>query len=244
MKIKIPGAHQRGSILLRTVLTLFILSALLMRASAQKALVVSVFSKYGLDESILDPANLRLPTDYAFELKESTIIAGKTKVLIAKFNPAASGREQWNVVSVDGKTPTLYEINTFRNTRSKPPVDIPDEASYKIESETADQLAISYKLNNTIIPKDATFLKDCKAILTIDLKKKQLSQLELLNEKPVKIGPLTANRFNIVTRYTYEPSTKRYLPISDNLDMEAKFIGKTVSTQVETVYSNYKKATK
>ncbi|GAA4312675.1 hypothetical protein GCM10023149_08130 [Mucilaginibacter gynuensis] len=212
-----------------------------MQASAQKSLVTSALSKYGLDQSFLDAANLRAPVDHAFDLKESTTVAGKTKVILAKFEPSATEHERWKVVSVDGKSPSLYETNTFRNARAKPPVDKPDETTYKIDSETTDQMVISYKMDAASIPKEASFLKDCRVILSIDLKNKQLTQLQLLNEKPVKIGPLTANKFEIVTKYFYDKLTKRYFPLNDNVHMDAAFLGKTVTTQIETVYSNYTK---
>ncbi|GAB3921698.1 hypothetical protein [Mucilaginibacter myungsuensis] len=231
-----------GKTNLKTILAITLMAISTLDASAQKDVVVNAFKKYGLDQSILDPMNLRLPTDRTFELKESTTTAGKTKVLIANFNPAASGREQWKVVSVDGKTPSLYESNTFRNAREKPTVDKAVETSFKIESETADNLVISYKLDAASIPKDAGFLKDCRASLTIDLKTKELQQQQIINEKPVKIGPLTADRFQITTNYSFDKISKRYLPLKDALNMEAKFLGRAVTTQVETVYSNYSNA--
>jgi len=144
-------------------------------------------------------------------------------VLEARFDPSAAVREQWKVVSADGKAPSLYESNMFRNTREKSPVDKPDEGTYKIDRETAEQLVVSYKLDPASIPKDAAFLKDCRAVLTIDLPIKQLVTLQLVNEKPVKIGPLTAKKFGIVTTYTYDRSGRRYLPLKDILDIEAAF---------------------
>ncbi|WP_143822246.1 hypothetical protein [Mucilaginibacter pedocola] len=223
----------------RILCTLFLLSAFAIQATAQKALVLAALSKYGVDQSFLDPANLRLPVDHSFELKESATTAGKAKVTLAKFNPSAKDGEQWNVISVDGKSPSLFEANTFRNTRAKPPVDKPDEKTYRIDSQTAEQIIISYKLDATIIPMDARFLKDCRAVLTVDLKDKQLKQLQLVNEKPVKIGPLTAKKFEITTKFVYDKQARRYFPINDNLNMEAAFLAKTLTTVVETVYSNY-----
>lgn len=218
-----------------------ILSASATQVSAQRSLVTAAVIKYGLDGSFLDPVNLRTPTDRAFALKESTITAGKTKVLEARFDPSSASREQWKVVAVDGKAPSLYETNIFRNIREKAPVDKPDERTYRIDGETADQLVISYKLDAASIPMDALFLKDCRVLLTVDLRTKQLVTLRLVNEKPVKIGPLTAGKFSILTTFTYDSTGRRYLPLKDLLNMEAAFLGKTVTTSVETVYSDYSK---
>lgn len=226
---------------LKGIYVFLLLTIFVNRASAQKSLVTDALLKYGVEQSLLDPASLRLPVDYAFELKESTMVAGKTKVLLARFDPSAAGSDQWKVISADGKAPSLYENNTFRNTRAKPPVDKPDETTYRIDSETEGQMVISYKLDAASIPMDARFLKDCRVILTIDLKNKQMTKLQLVNEKPVKIGPLTATKFEIVTNYVYDKSAKRSFPYKDNLDMEAGFLGKTITTRMETVYSNYTK---
>ncbi|MCC8407798.1 hypothetical protein LJ707_02575 [Mucilaginibacter sp. UR6-1] len=224
-----------------SLFTFILLSLCATQVSAQRSLIAAALSKHGVDPSFLDPANLRTPVDCAFSLKESTITAGKTKVLEARFDPSATGREQWKVISVNGKAPSLYETNTFRNTREKPPVDKPDEATYKIDTETAERLVVSYKIDAASIPKDAVFLRDCRAVLTVDLRTKQLLTLQLVNEKPVKIGPLTAKKFEIVTTYSYDKQSRRYFPLSDILDMEAAFLGKTVTTRVENVYSGYSK---
>lgn len=239
MKNNISAYRTLSSTSLKGIFTVLLLTIFVIRASAQKSLVTTALSKHGVDQSVLDPVNLRLPADHAFGLKESTTAAGKTKVLLATFDPSVAGPDRWKVVSVDGRAPSLYENNTFRNTRAKPPVDKPDETTYKIESETADQLVISYKLDAASTPMDAAFLKDCRVVLSVDLKDKQPVQLQLVNEKPVKIGPLTAKKFEIVTKYLYDKAAKRYFPLKDNLNMEAAFFGKTLTTQIETVYSNY-----
>lgn len=222
-----------------TISSLVILMICNMQAAAQKSVVTAALSKYGVDPVFLDPANLRTPADHAFDLKESTTTAGKTKVIRARFEPLGAGREQWKVTSVDGRSPTRYETNTFRNTREKPPVDKPDETTYRIDSETPEQLVVSYKLDAASIPKDAAVLKDCRAVLTVDLRTKQLAQLKLVNEKPVRIGPLTASKFEVVTMYAYDKQLGRYVPSKDNLDMFAAFLGKSVTTQIETLYSNF-----
>lgn len=236
-RVYLTSANSR----LKAIFTFLLLSAGMTEASAQKSLIINTLSKHNIDQSLLDPSNLRVPVDRAFDLRESTTNAGKTKVLEAKFEPSGAGREHWTVVSVDGKKPSLYETNMFRNTREKSPVDKPDETTYRIDSETADQLVISYKLDAASIPRDATFLKDCRAVLTVDLKSKQLTQLQLVNEKPVRIGPLTASKFEIVTKYDFDKLARRYLPLKDDLHMKAAFLGKTISTYIETIYSGYNK---
>lgn len=210
-----------------------------MQATAQRSVVTAALSKYGVEPVFLEPANLRTPADRAFDLEESTTTAGKTKVILARFEPAGADHEKWKVTLVDGRTPTRYETNTFRYTRKKPPVDKPDEATYRIDSETTELLVISYKLEAASIPKDAAVLKDCRVILTVDLRTKRLAQLKLVNERPVKIGPLNASKFEVVTQYTYDKQMGRYLPLKDNMEMEAAFLGRSVTTHIETVYSGY-----
>lgn len=239
MKNRTCTPHIFKSVALKGFLVLFLLTGGVFRASAQKSTVISTLSKYGIDPSFLDPVNLRTPADQVFDLKESTTVAGKTKVILAKFDPSATGRDQWKVIAVDGKTPSLYESNTFGNTRTKTPVDKPDEKTYKIDSETEEQMVISYKLDETCIPMDARFLKDCRVLLTVDLKNKHLKQLQLVNEMPVKIGPIAVEKFQIITTYVFDKLSGRYFPINDDLNMEGAFLGKNLTTRIETVYTNY-----
>jgi hypothetical protein len=225
----------------RTLLVLFILVVSTLHVSAQKTVVLDAFSKHNIDAGMLNPANLQEPDDYAFDLKQTTIAAGKTNVTIAKFDPSRPKEEQWTVVSVDGKSPSKGDVNSFRKNKVKQQSsEQSDDASYKIEKESADYLVISYKPNATTVPKDAAFMKDCRLYMTINLKTCKLEQVQAQNEKPVKIKILNVEKFDLVMKYN-QNDAKRYFPVNEDLNIQAKFIGQPVTVQTLTERSNFVK---
>ena len=209
-------------------------------ASAQKSTVTAALAKHGIDESVLTPANFKAPLDYGYDLQQTTTTAGKTKTIVANFNPSG-GEDKWTVVSVDGKAPSKGDIKSFREGRAKQTASKTDDASYKVEQETADQLTYSYKMDASSLPKDAEALKDCRLYMSINLKTKQPAQLVAKNEKPIKIGMLKAEKFEMTSKFDANGQEKRYFPVNENLDIQAKFMGQTVTVQTVTAYSNYAK---
>jgi hypothetical protein len=226
----------------KTLLVLFLGMISTLTVSAQKSVVLDAFSKHGIDVSILNPDNLQQPDDYAYDLKQTTITKDKETVTIAKFNPAGPQDEQWTVVSVNGKAPSKYDTNTFRKNQAKPATTAKtDDASYKIEKETPEYLVVSYKSDPATISKDASFMKDCRSYLTVNLGTKKLEQVQTLNEKPLKIKILNAEKFDLVQKYTFNEQAKRYFAVNNNLNILAKFLGQGVNIQTITEYSNYTK---
>lgn len=210
--------------------------------SAQKSKVLDAFFKYGIDSSILNPEKTKRPDNLAFDFKQTIITSASEAVTIAKFDPSASGPEQWSVVSIDGKSPSKSATNSFRKNQSKTsPTPPTDETSYKIEKETPDQLVISYKVETGSLTKENAFVKDCRFYMTINLKTKKLDQIETLNEKPIKVNILTADKFDIVVKYKWNDDARQYVPVNENLNMEAKFIGQATNVKTITEYSNYAK---
>lgn len=226
---------------LKPLAVFLLLVTVALGAAAQKSVVLDALSKHGIDAGILDPPALQQPDDYAFDLRFSSTAAGKQTVTVAKFDPSNSAEERWTVVSVDGKTPTRAEINSFRKNRSKPQSASPraDDASYKIDKETADFLLISYKQDAASVPKDASFMKDCRSYMTINLKTRKIEQVQAINEKPVKVNILNAEKFEVTVKYNWNEQAKRYLTASDNLNMLAKFLGQTTTVETVSEYSNY-----
>lgn len=228
--------------IMKAVLALFLLISFTFSTSAQKSTVLAAFSKYNIDAGILDANNIKQPEDYAFEFKQTIIAGGKQTVTVAKFDPSNSKEEQWTVVSVDGKTPSRGEISSFRKNQNKQASSTQtDDASYKIEKESSDYLVVSFKQDANSVPKDAAFMKDCRSYLTINLKTKKLEQAQSINEKPVKIKILNAEKFDLVIKYTWNEQAKRYLTASENVDIQAKFLGQATNVQTLSEYSGYTK---
>nr|WP_294872085.1 hypothetical protein [uncultured Pedobacter sp.] len=230
------------SLSIKMLIALFLLVTCSLTASAQKSAALNALSKYGIDANILNADIIQQSEDFAFDFKQTTIAAGKQTVTIAKYDPSSPKEEQWAVVSVEGKSPSKGEINTFRKNQNKEVKSTQtDESSYKVEKESADYLVISYKLDPASVPKDAAFMKDCRSYMTINVKTKKIEQVETINEKPVRIKILNAEKFNLVIKYTKNDQSKRYLPVSQELNMLAKFMGQEVTVQTITEYSNYTK---
>ncbi|ASZ12586.1 hypothetical protein KTO58_11595 [Chitinophaga pendula] len=233
-RLQVPGIKQ--------VVALSLLVTSTLTVSAQKSVVLDAFSKYGIDASLLEPTTLQQPTDYAYDLKATSTAAGKQTVTMAQYDPSKPAEERWTVVSVNGQSPSRGEVNSFRKEHAKPASSSrADDASYKIDKETADYLLISYKQDPTSLPKDASFMKDCRMYMTINLKTKKAEQSQVLNEKPVKIKMLTAEKFEIMVKYNWNSEAKRYFTVSEALDMQAKFLGQTANVETASAYSNFAK---
>lgn len=238
-----PNAHRLSwpQTFIKTFAGLLLVAAGTMTAAAQKSAALDALSKHGVDAGVLDAAQMRQPDNFAYDLTFTSTAAGKTTTTAAKYDPSASGDERWTVVSVNGKSPSRMEVNSFRKDHSKPkPAEArPADASYKVEKETADQLIISYKHDPATISKDASFMKDCRSYLTINLLTKRVEQVEALNEKPVKINILNADRFDLTVKYVWNEQAKQYLTVSEHLEMDARFMGQAANVETLSVYSNY-----
>lgn len=231
------------SISIKSLLVIFLLAVSTYTVSAQKSVVVAALSKHGIDAGILDPQTMQQQDDYAFDLKFTSTTAGKQTVTLAKFDPSNPESERWTVVSVDGKSPSRAEINSFRKNHSKqqPVTTRADDSSYKIDKETADYLLVSYKQDPASTPKDAGFMKDCRFYLTINLKTGKAEQVQAINEKPVKIKILNAEKFELTVKYSWNDQAKRYFTINEDLNMLAKFLGQTTTVETVSEYTNYTK---
>jgi hypothetical protein len=243
------GAAAQGKALVRVqenrmklLLVVLLLALSTATAFAQKSAVLDAFSKHGIDAGILNPGSLQMPKDHSYELTQTTITAGSEKVTVAQFDPSKPKEEQWTVVSIDGKSPYKSDINSFRKNQNKQAGTAQtDDATYKIEKETSAQLVISYKQNPAAGDKDGAFMKDCRMYMTINLKTKRLEQVQVLNEKPLKIKIVNAEKFDMVIRYAWNEQAKRYFSVRENLNMLVKFLGQGTEVQTISEYSNYSK---
>ncbi|QNL51879.1 hypothetical protein H8S90_10025 [Olivibacter sp. SDN3] len=221
------------------LLMLSVFSLLTLVASAQKSTVLDVFSKNGIDADILT-VDVKQPEGYAYEFKQTVVTADKSTITLASYDPSKPEAERWIVNSVDGKSPSKSAVKSFiKNRKEQSEKPQPDDASYKVEKENTDQLVISFKLDPNTVTKDASFLKDCRTYLTINLKNKQLEYSEVLNEKPVKVKILNVDKLNKTTKYNWDDKAKQYFTVSDELNMFAKFVGQEVKVQTLSEYSNF-----
>jgi hypothetical protein len=227
---------------MKRILFLIILNLFVLSTFAQKSVVLEAFKKYGIDPSILDPKGMQRPENYTFDYKYTTLTGNKESVTLAKFDPSKPEDERWTVISVKGKAAIASDIKAFRKNHSKPPVTSRvDENTYKIDKVNADLMIISYKQDPASIPAEASFMKDCKLYMTINLKSKRLEKVQSLNEKPLKIKIFNAEKLDLVVKLKYDENEKRYFTESEDLNLMVKFLGQLAPMETISEYSNYKK---
>ncbi len=228
---------------MKNILSLSLIMLSFLSTFAQKSAVIAALNKQGIDTSILSAQSKQKPNDYSYDLKYTSIAENKETVTLANFNPSKPEAERWTVISIEGKTPSKSAIATFRKNHIKPSaaVSLPDESTYQVEKETADILVISYKLDARSIPAEASFMKDCRLHLNINLKTKKLEKIESLNEKPLKIKIFNAQKMDLVVTLGYNEAEQQYYTISEDLNLIIKFLGQLVPMETLSEYSNYKK---
>lgn len=211
-------------------------------ASAQKATVFAAFDKHKINHNVLDPKLKAIPKDLSYDVKEVSVTAGKEQEIQASYDPSQSQENKWTVKSVDGRAPKQSEINTFRNKHAEKENSATiDENTLKVESESGDQLVVSYKLNAAELPKEVAFLKDVRTFLTINTKTGKVEKLHSENEASLKVKFVNVSKLTIDLGYNYSSVFSRYLPVKQDMVMIIKFLGQSVSTETTTYYSNFKK---
>lgn len=227
---------------MKKVIFLTILNLSVLMSFAQKSVVLESFKKYGIDPAILDPKSMQRSENYTFDYKYTTVTGNKETVILAKFDPSKPEEERWTVISVKGKAASASDIKAFRKNHSKPPVTAKiDENTYKIDKVNADLMVISYKQDPASLPAEASFMKDCRLYMTINLKTKRLDKIQSLNEKPLKIKIFNAEKLDLVVKYRYDENEKRYFTESEDLNLMVKFLGQLSPMETISEYSNYKK---
>jgi len=228
---------------MKKLLLLIFLNLSVLLSFAQKSLVIDAFTKHGIDPSILEAQTKQRSDNYAFDYKYTSISGNKETVTTASFDPSKPEQDRWTVISVKGKTPSTSEIKAFRKSHSQPqPISGKvDESTYKIEKQNADLLLISYKQDPSSISAEASFMKDCRLYMTVNLKTKRLEKLQSLNEKPLKIKIFNAEKLDLVVKYIYNEKEKCYFTESEDLNLIVKFLGQLAPMETISEYSNYRK---
>ena len=227
---------------MKKLITLLLLSASVIRVSAQKQAVLDLLKKHSVEASVLDQQSKQPVDDHAFDLKYNIITENKEAITLAKYDPSKPQAERWTVISVKGKAPSKSDIKTFLKTHSKSPVAAKiDDATFLVEKETPEALVISYKQEEASLPAEAKFMKDCRMHMTINLKTKKIDQIQSLNERPLKIKIFNAEKLDLVVKLSWNEQEQRYFTESEDMNLIVKFLGQLVPMETISEYSNYKK---
>jgi hypothetical protein len=222
---------------------LFCFASAVMPANAQRAVVASRLKALGIEEKIIDPTMRKRPENYSFDLAFTTVVADKEKKFLASYDGSKTGEDRWLVKSVNGKAPSKGDINRFmKQHRTVPDATLSvDESTWKIEKEDKNTLILSYKPSAATLPEEASFMKDCRTYLTIDLKTKRLEKLKTLNEIPLKVKIAHLEKLELNVNYQFNEESKRYLPLKEDVVMLIQFMGQMVSSETISEYSSYQK---
>lgn len=212
-------------------------------AMAQKSTVLNAFAKHNLDTKILDANIAKTPENLSFDVKVTSLVATKETVKEGSYDATKPEGQRWTLKSVDGKTPTAKEIDAFvkehaNAVKLNPSVD---ESTYRVESETPDKLSVSYKIDEASLPKESKFMKDCRITKDVNLRTKRLEKVSTINEKPVRIKIVNAEKLNVIANLSYRPDLGGYVPTDNEMIMVIKFLGQSVNMDTKTQFSNFRK---
>lgn len=228
---------------MRVVVIGIALLLMTLRPMAQRSEVTALLVKHGIDTADLSLNIKKNQEGLAFDLKYSTITSGTEKITLARYDPLKPQGSNWTVISVDGKSASATQNKRFNKERVNPGMAAAnaDADSLKLESETDSTLVISYTFDPAGLTGDAAFLKECRSFLSFNLKSKRLEKIHTVNEKPVKIKIVKAEKLDLTITLSYDEKLKRYLPQKEDLVLVVKMLGQLTSIETISDYSNYRK---
>src|SRR6516225_8836532 len=98
---------------MKLFLTVFLLT-LSLSLFAQKAAILNKLSEYRIDSNALvNMSNRSYKEIYAFDFNSNSTVADKEKYIVAQYDPLKPKGQQWNIISVNGKTPSSGDWNAF-----------------------------------------------------------------------------------------------------------------------------------
>ncbi len=121
----------------------------------------------------------------------------KSENFIEKYDPGKKVGDQWELISVNGKTPTkdrlkeYYKVKDNVNNEHSVNLNTDNMNSFVLFNETAEFLTYSFKLNESKKNKMAKHLK-CK--LDINKNNKCISKIKMYIEKP--FSPMLSVKIN------------------------------------------------
>ncbi len=209
---------------------------------SQKAEVMEKLKEYNFSEDLLTENVKDADALYSFTQKMTTINSNGATEEISNFDPNKKVGDKWELVSVNGNSPTKKEKKTFnKNHNSTKEVNGElDEHSWKIVSDGDDYLVISFRYDKKTLPKKYAFLGDCIGYAFFNKATKELEKSEFKNEGPIKIKVLNVQHLDMVIHYLKDEDGT-YLMKTMNMDLEVYFLGQVVDVKEISEYSDYKK---
>jgi len=186
--------------------TVFLLSLLSIPAFGQKQEVEAKLVEYGIAQAFLNTSLQDHDATHYFDIKTTTNDGTKNIVDIGYFNPELPVGKRWVIKTSNGVTPPKKEAKKFNkahNTKQKDINGKVDDNSWKIVSDTENEIVISFKYDRESLPNKFAFLADCLGSATINKKTKRLESASFVNEGPLKIKIFNVTELDMTVEYLY-----------------------------------------
>lgn len=228
---------------MRQALLLIVITASL-TSCTQKEDVKKKFNEYQLSAKFLTTNLKDADAEHYFDLKTTIVNGAETKIVESTFDPLKNIGERWNLVSVDGNSPTdkdHREFDKHHNTTQEGVNGQIDASSWNIEKDDDAYLVLSFRHDKKSLPRKFSFLGDCKGLAYYNKKTERLEKTEFVNEKPLKIKVFNVISLDMVVHYEFNHEEAVYLIHTEELDMEVKLLGQMVPIKEINEYGNYNK---
>jgi len=224
--------------------TTFLLLLISISAFSQKQEVMAKLKEYGIAEEFLNTSLKDHDATHSFDITTTTNDGKQNIVDKGYFDPLAPVGKRWILKITNNKEPSKKEIKKFNKAHNTQQLDINgevDDASWKINRETENIIAIDFKYKKEGLPNKFAFLADCIGTAYINKKSGHLTLAEFKNDKPLKIKVFNVTRLEMTVDYLYLEEGKAYYMKKEHLDMDVKLLGQIVEVEEINEYSNYKK---
>ncbi|MCF6360112.1 MAG: hypothetical protein L3J29_05040 [Cyclobacteriaceae bacterium] len=211
---------------------------------AQKDEVLKKLVAYGITEETLSTGLQDHDATHSFDIDITTNNGTKNIVETGHFSPTVPVGERWTLKTVNGNAPTKKEIKKFNKAHNTQQPDINGEISddsWKVITDTEDEIVISFKYDKESLPKKFQFLADCTGKAFISKKTKRLHKASFTNNGPIKVKIFNVSRLEMVVVYHYIKEENLYVMDTQHLDMQVKLLGQLVEVEELNEYFNYKK---
>ncbi len=213
-------------------------------AFAQKDTVLEELAVYGITEKTLGTGLQDTDATHSFDINITTNDGTKNIVEEGHFTPEVPVGERWILKTVNGKTPTKKQIKKFSKAHNTKQPDINGEVaddSWKIDSDTEDEIIISFKYDKESLPKKFEFLANCTGKAFINKKTKRLEKATFTNDGPLKVKIFNVSKLEMIINYHYIKEENLYVMDTQHLDMQVKLLGQLVEVEELNEYYHYEK---
>jgi len=211
---------------------------------AQKDVILEKLTAYGINEGTFGSGLQDHDATHSFDIEITTNDGTKNIVEEGHFSPTVAVGERWSLQTVNGNAPSKKELKKFdkaHNTKQESINGDVSDNSWKIVSDTDDEIIISFKYNKESLPKKFDFLAECTAKAYINKRTKRLDKAIFTNDGPLKVKIFNVTKLEMTVVYHYIKEENLYVMDTQHLDMEVKLLGQQIEVEELNEYFHYQK---